>query len=200
MKEALVVPREILFSEKNFDGFLTTAEHDFTEKILENFEYRERSEHLENDASLKQIIPYVWIVNSNSKKIFLYKRSTEGDEGRLHNKYSGGVGGHIEREDSENPIIDAMIRELKEEITMENYPSPEFVGFLNDDSDSVGKVHFGVVAIAETEENVEAAMHMEHGKFYTIEEAEKLLSNPENSLENWSKLSWPFVKNYLHSH
>lgn len=202
-RHILVIKRESLFNNKEFQGFCPINLNDFTETILKNSEYQHRDDKLENNPSLQQIIPYVWIVNPKTKSIFFYKRSTEGEEGRLHNKYSGGVGGHIDRiteEKSENPIIDAMMRELKEELTMQNYPTPKFVGFLNDDSEPVGKVHFGIVALAETEENAQPAQHMSHGQFYTIEEAEILLSNPKNELESWSKLSWPFVKNYLENH
>lgn len=199
-REILVVKKEELFNEVHFQGFCNINMKDFTELILEKFEYQERNNDLENNPAWKQIIPYVWVVNPKTKKVFLYKRSTEGGEGRLHNKYSGGVGGHIDKdteENSENPIVDAMMRELKEEIQLENYPTPKFVGFLNDDIDTVGQVHFGVVALAETEEDVKPLQHMEHGNFYTIDEVEKLLSDKNNELEGWSKFSWPFVKNYL---
>ena len=199
-REILVVKKEELFDGVEFQGFCHLVLKDFMNIILEKFEYQERNQELENNPAFKQIIPYVWIVNPVSKKVFLYKRSTEGEEGRLHNKYSGGVGGHIDKDteaNSENPIIDAMMRELREEVKLENYPIPKFIGFLNDDIDVVGQVHFGVVAIAETEEEAKPLMHMEHGKFYTIDEVEKLISMKENELEGWSKFSWPFVKNYI---
>lgn len=201
-REILVVKREVLFKDKEFEGFLPLKEFDFMKVILENFEYQERNDALENNPSFKQAIPYVWIINPQTKKAFIYKRSTEGDEGRLHNKYSGGVGGHIDKdteENSDNPIIDAMMRELKEEVEMENYPTPRFIGFLNEDNDNIGKVHFGVVALAETSEEAKPLMHMDHGKFYSVQEVEELLSNSQNDLEGWSQLSWPFVKEYLQS-
>lgn len=201
-RDILVVKRGTLFEGKEFQGFCPISERDLTNHILSNFEYVERTDELENNKDIQQIIPYVWLVNQQTKQVFLYMRSKEGDEGRLYNKYSGGVGGHIDKdteETSQDPITDAMMRELKEEVAMTNYPIPKFVGYINDDADSVGSVHFGVVAIAETDDDVKPAMHMANGKFYTIYEVEQLFSDTSNTIENWTQLSWGFVKEYVES-
>ena len=201
-QDILCVKRDVLFKDKKFQGFISSEDHDFSQTILQNLEYIHRDDELESNPRYQQIIPYVWLVNPETKKVFLYKRSKGGGEGRLHNKYSGGVGGHIDRdtdESTDNPVITAMMRELKEEITMENYPTPKFVGFLNDDSEPVGEVHFGVVALAKTNEEIKPAMHMTHGQFYTTKEIEEIFSNKENTIENWTQLSWPFVKSYVES-
>ncbi len=202
VKEALVVKREILFKDKEFQGFIYSKENDFIQIILDNYFYHERGEVLEYDESLQQIIPYVWIINPKTKKVLAYKRSSGKNykEKRLMDKWSCGVGGHIEREDSENPIINAMIRELKEEVKMSDYPTPKIIGYLNDDSNSVGKVHFAVVALAETSENVKKGDNeMTECKFMSISELDNLFSNPNVEVEPWTKLSWPFVKEYLSS-
>lgn len=199
VREILAVKRRDLFKNKEFLGFLPLDKSDFLLSILKNFEYKERSS-LEDDSSHKQIIPYVWLVNRKAKKVFVYKRAVTGSEARLHNKYSGGVGGHIDKDteiNSQDPIFDAMMRELKEELVMNNYPAPKIVGFINDESDAVNSVHFGVVAIAETEEEAKPAEDMASGEFYSIQDIEGIFSNPENNIENWTKLSWPFVKEYL---
>ena len=200
-KEALVVKRDLVFREKKFQGFLSSLEHDYMTIILNNYEYHTSGDELENNAFLKQIIPYVWIVNLNEKKVFAYRRASGKQnygETRLMNKISCGVGGHIDREDSDNPIENAMMRELKEEVKMKNYPKPKIVGYLNDDSDSVGKVHLGIVAIAETSDEVEKGDdEMVEGRFYSASELEDLFKNPEYEVESWTRLSWPFVKDYL---
>jgi len=201
VEETLVVKRNILFKDKYFEGFLHVNEHDFIPTILKNFEYHLKGNELENKSALQQIIPYVWIVNPKEKKVFAYKRASEKQnysETRLMNKWSCGIGGHIDRGDSDDPVQNAMMRELMEEVSMVKYPKPKVVGYLNDDSDSVGKVHFGVVAIAETIEDVKKGDNeMVHGQFYSIKELEDILSNPENDVEKWTKFSWPFVKDYL---
>ncbi len=199
-REILVVPREILFSGKYFDGFCSVDDFDYMNLINENFQYNERNDELENDPSLKQIIPYVWIVNKSRKEVFIYKRAKTGNEGRLHDKYSGGVGGHIDKDTEEtsiNPIKDAMMRELREEVFMNKYPVPKYIGFINDDSADVGKVHFGVAAVAETDEHVKPVEDMASGRFYSLEEVVELFSNPEIDVESWTRISWPAVRNYL---
>ena len=200
-KEALVVKRDILFGGKYFEGFLNVVDYDFISDILDNYQYHPRGEDLENNNSLQQIIPYVWIINPSSKKVFVYKRASgkqNYSEIRLMNKISCGVGGHIDREDSDNPIENAMMRELMEEVKMKEYPKPKIVGYLNDDSDSVGKVHFGIVALAETLEDVKKGDNeMAEGRFYSISEFEEIFNDTEYEVESWTRLSWPFVKDYL---
>ena len=205
-KEALIVKRDILFKEKQFQGFSKKEEYDFIPIILGNFEYYLRGNDLENNINLQQIIPYVWIINLNEKKVFAYKRASgkqNYSEERLMNKISCGVGGHVDKEDlisKEGVIIKAMMRELMEEVKMKKYPKPKIIGFLNDDADSVGRVHFGIVAIAETKEVVSKRdSEMAHGQFYSVDELEKLFADPANEVENWTKMSWPFVKDYLKS-
>lgn len=204
-REILVVRQDELFSEGDFQGFLALNEADFIDKILSKHEYKERNDELENNPEFLQIIPYVWLINPETKKAFLYKRApSKGEykeERHLHN-YSGGVGGHIDKdtdENSENPIIQAMMRELMEEVIMKNYPLPKIVGFVKDNSNIFNKVHFGVVAIAETRGDVKAADGMAYGDFYSAEEVEKIFSNAKNKVENWTKISWPFIKDYLRS-
>lgn len=195
----LVVKREVLFKDGDFEGFMHIDEKDYSSIILENFEYQIRTKELENDSSWQQPIPYVWLVNPKTKKVFLYKRSTTGNEGRLFNKFSGGVGGHIDQETEsvpDDPIFSAMMRELREETIIAEYPIPKIIGYIHFNSD-VEAFHLGVVGIAETIHDVKPAEDMAHGQFYSIEEAEKIFSNPENNIERWTVTSWPFVKEYL---
>ncbi|MBI2632300.1 NUDIX domain-containing protein [Candidatus Pacearchaeota archaeon] len=205
-KEALVVKREILFKDKSFQGYLNASSYDFISIILKNHFYQTRGNELEENKNLQQIIPYVWIINPNKKFVFLYKRTAnrnkkdgEYKETRYLNKFSGGVGGHIDRdteEGSENPIFQAMMRELKEEVIMTNYPEPRIIGYINDDTDSIGKVHFGLIAICETNQDVHAKAEegLLEGKFYTIQEVESIFSDEKNQIENWTRISWPFVR------
>jgi predicted NUDIX family phosphoesterase len=210
-KEALVVDRKILFGDGYFQGFVSCAIKDYVSTILQKHIYHPRGEDLESNASLKQIIPYVWIVNPIEKKVFLYRRAVnqnkaEGEfrETRYMNKYSGGVGGHIDRdteEGSANPIEKAMMREIMEEVEIDEKFDTKIVGYINDDSDKIGPVHFGVVAIAETLGDVKSKEEegLASGTFYSAEEVEGIFANPDNQVENWTKISWPFVKNYLSS-
>lgn len=198
-KEALVVKRDVLFKDNHFSGFLSADKFDFIPIIMNNYFYSGRGDDLENDLSLQQIIPYVWIINPKEKKVFAYKRAEGANyrEKRLQNKWSCGLGGHIESIDSGNPLISGMMRELREEVKMTNYPEPKVVGYLNLDH-GVHAVHFGVVAIAETSEDVQKGDdEMVYGQFYSASELEQIFSNPENEIEEWTKASWPFVKELL---
>jgi len=197
--DILVIKKDELFKDGEFEGFKPISEKDYTEIILKNYEYQKRTEELENNSSWQQPIPYVWIIDPKTKKVFLYKRDITGNEGRLYNKFSGGVGGHIDRETEEfvdNPITSAMMRELKEEVIMTVYPIPEIIGFINLNHD-VHAVHFGIVAVAQTERNVEANEDMIFGEFYSSEEIENIFNDPNNTIEEWTKISWPFVKKYI---
>jgi predicted NUDIX family phosphoesterase len=194
--DILCVKRNVLFNDGDFLGFKRAGDKNYLEIIKNNFEYVNRTEELERDNSFQQILPYVWIVNPVTKKVFVYKRSTTGNEGRLYNKYSGGVGGHIDKEESDDPINDSMMRELREEVVMGNYPVPKIVGYINLNHD-VHDVHFAVVSIAETQEDVKPAEDMEAGEFYFVDEVDRLFANPENEVEGWTQISWPFVRDYL---
>lgn len=199
-KRALVVKRDILFKQHYFQGFAPLAQHDFLILIQKNHSYHLRGNQLENDESLQQIIPYVWIIDPSKKSVFAYKRSAGKDyqEKRLHSKFSCGVGGHIEQETEKNvsdPVMAAMIRELKEEVTMETYPTPTITGYINDDRDAVGRVHFGIVGVVETTLPVtKGDDEMVSGQFYTKEELEKAFADPSNDVEAWTQLTWPFIR------
>jgi len=198
--EILVVKRDVLFKEGDFEGFKPNHTKDYVKIILDNMDYQIRTKELENNRYWQQPIPYVWIVNPRTKKAFLYKRANTGNEGRLHNKFSGGVGGHIDKkelvEGKEDPLTQAMMRELEEETIIEEYPKPKVIGYINYNSD-VEDVHFGVVAIGETIHDVKPAEDMDHGKFYSIIEVEEIFNDPANDIEKWTLASWPFIKDYL---
>jgi predicted NUDIX family phosphoesterase len=105
----------------------------------------------ERDPSYKQVIPYVLFTNNGS--IFSYRRGKRGSEERLRELYSVGIGGHIEVRDQnlftkDNDKVayqDAMLREVREEVTVEGPVAESCVGLINDDLTDVGRVHFGVV-------------------------------------------------------
>ncbi|MEK6927861.1 MAG: NUDIX domain-containing protein [Nanoarchaeota archaeon] len=202
VKEVLVVKRKTLFKEKAFQGFIEMNDN-FLDLIMDNCEYQLRNEDLEINPDFKQIIPYVVIVNPQTKQIFGYKRFKKMagiHEMRLHDKFSFGVGGHIDREEEvEDVIFDALMRELREEVKMEEYPVPNLIGFVNDDSTEVGEVHLGIIAIAETLGSVGKMEgdEVRDEKFYSIEEIDALLENKEIEADSWTRIAWQAVKEYL---
>ncbi len=118
-------------------------------KMLENHAFMSRDE-AEYNFDHKQIIPYV--VVHHKDKYLLLQRTSNQSEKRLHNKYSLGIGGHINPVVSlnyENIIIDSMYRELNEEVQVNEHGTLKFEGIINDDSNSVSKVHLGLLYILE---------------------------------------------------
>ncbi len=206
VREILVVKRSALFPDGAFHGFVSKDEKDYMAQILGAYEYQER-DSVEGKPEWQQPIPYIWLIHKADKKVFVYRRA-EGDgykEERLKSKWSCGIGGHIDKITDEldsgadgNPIIAAMLREMEEEVSMEVYPRPEIIGFLNDDRDSIGQDHFGIIAVAEVEGEVKPGdEEMAEGRWMSISEAEEHFDRDDVEIEGWTELSWPLVKKYL---
>jgi len=148
---------------------------------------------MEEDESYKQIIPYV-VVKDEMGRILTYRRSSKGGEGRLHDKFSIGVGGHLDLEAEHLGGIETyflgMVRELKEEIGIDVNPEDFQIAFtIYDPSNEVGRVHFGIVStIVVNSENFTHDGEIDilvDREFLTEEE---ILLEKYESLENWSKL------------
>jgi predicted NUDIX family phosphoesterase len=148
-EQILVVPRARLFSGPAVHGFTTADAAAYRDRARTFGEFRRRAD-LEGDPSMKQIIPYMIV--RHGAKLFLFQRTTAGGEPRLHGKFSIGVGGHINRSDVEGAadLVDAGLRrELEEELRITGTWRARLVGVLNDDTNSVGRVHFGLVHVVE---------------------------------------------------
>jgi len=204
-KSIMVIKKEILFNDNYFEGFRTVKGVDYQLRILENYEWMERV-IAENNPSYKQPIVYMIIINPSLKQIFVYQRSFQEavySEKRLQGKLSLGLGGHIERVDFEtgckNPILASGLRELKEEVEIKGSTNPRMLGYINNDSDNVGKVHFGILYILETNARIVKPKdpEIESGGLRTIKELEKIYSSSGFTVEEWSRISFEPVKNYL---
>jgi len=185
-EKVLVVPREALFEgEEAGRGFGRRNVEAFLERIRRHCVFRLRDD-VEEDPSLKQIIPYVVVTHEN--RLFLLKRWRAQSEARLHNLYSIGVGGHINPVDegAGDPVEEGLKRELAEEVEIRGPVALRPVGTLNDDSNPVGSVHFGLVwaALSATGEVEVAEKDMMEGRFVSIEEALGL----RDGMETWSQL------------
>jgi len=155
MEFVYVVPREALFPDSYPHGFVRqsgAALRSFERAVAQGF-FVER-ERAERSPEWKQIIPYSVVISSGS--VLLLERLRAGGEARLHDKLSIGVGGHINPEDlaaSTEAGLDRGFglleagtrRELSEELALEGQVAIERVGLINDDSNSVGAVHVGLV-------------------------------------------------------
>jgi len=154
--------------------------------IGEEGTYRPRGE-VEDDRDWKQVIPYVVLRDRGS--IFLMRRTRAGSDARLHERYSLGIGGHVNPEDG--GLAGGLRREWHEELMADWLPDFRPVGLLNDDSDPVGAVHLGVVY------SVEAA-----GRPARVRETDKLeaefvaplqVLRVYERLETWSSLVYDYL-------
>ncbi|MBN2862509.1 MAG: hypothetical protein JXN62_05065, partial [Bacteroidales bacterium] len=113
--------------------------------------FRKRK-YLEEDPSFKQIIPYAII--SYQESFLLFRRTSGQTEKRLHNKITLGMGGHMNPRDimesGEQYIIDELKREFFEELRLlkeSSIENIEFIGFINDETIPVSRVHIGLLYI-----------------------------------------------------
>ena len=201
-EKILVVPRKILFGEKNeryFQGFQARKNLDFenivkkhSKFILRKITSPKQSIPAEQDETMKQIIPYM--VFKHKDKYFIYKRLPQSEEERLREKYSMGIGGHINPVDnnSNNILEEGMKREFEEEVDYNHDYKTKIIGFINDDSDSVGRVHFGVVVLVEGNNDKIEVKEKDKlsGKMMTLFEAKKF----RDKMEGWSQIVFDWLK------
>jgi predicted NUDIX family phosphoesterase len=121
---------------------------DALDKLLANALYVERAS-AETDPRYRQLIPYV--VLTWRDLIFSYRRSASGTEERLRQLISVGLGGHIEKHDLADTVIDrktydhALAREISEEVALGPRQSEAALGFVLSDATPVDRVHIGLV-------------------------------------------------------
>jgi predicted NUDIX family phosphoesterase len=142
----------------------------------------------ERDPSYKQLIPYV--ILRCDERIFHYVRGRESGEARLRAKGSIGIGGHIEPRDLNlfTPLrqlyLEAAAREVAEEVLVEAAHRERIIGLLNDDSTSVGRVHFGIVHLWDLDRPAvrRRERQITRAQFLPVE----TLSERRDELETWS--------------
>ncbi len=202
-ERVLVFERKLLDSLGAFQGI----SRDVDRYLLPILDKKNNHFHLrfqaEQDESLKQIISYVLFVCQD--KVFSYVRGKQSGETRLVGNRSIGIGGHI------NPIdetlfggglissdmqtyLEAVRREIDEEVTVQGEYSPEIAGLINDDSNSVGRVHFAVVHVCRLSDEtlVKKEQQITKSGFFSIAE---LAGSKREELESWSSLALDLLLN-----
>jgi predicted NUDIX family phosphoesterase len=137
-----------MFPDGAWHGFVSTDLDRHQKVIRDRHLFKPRAE-VEDDASYQQIIPY--LVFRHDGHYFLTHRLRASSEKRLRKQYSLGVGGHINPSDliGGDPIMDGLKREFREEVVYDGRFEARMIGFLNEDSSPVSKVHLGVVFVLE---------------------------------------------------
>jgi predicted NUDIX family phosphoesterase len=143
-----------------FQGFVPATQERRALLDLDGLRWMRRGS-AESDPTFKQLISYVIVEDVNGGDIWTYTRTKQSGEGRLKLKSSIGIGGHINVDDmggigSDGKLLieaqgigeafqKAVQREFLEEVNCTSQFTMWFRGFINDDSNDVGKVHLGLV-------------------------------------------------------
>ena len=193
-ERVMVFPRSVLEKIGVFQGLNFDWEKYFNPIMSQDvIRFKHRNE-VEEDPSFKQIIPYVIIESGGN--ILHYTRGKKSGEKRLVSKASIGIGGHVSDVDdsmfhNKNSLMSdiygaAVEREVFEEINIESTCQKEIVAVLNDDSDPVGQVHFGVIHLWRLKEPVVTKREQQITQLEFMKPDELL--NHSDSLENWSSI------------
>lgn len=187
LEKILVLPKEGLIKPYLKHGGFEFSLNNLKE-ILKDAVYGTRY-LMEENENFKQIIPYIAFISNN--KVLVYKRSIKGGENRLHNKYSLGVGGHVDLESKEKSALEAVLntakREVEEEIGIKitnDLLNIELA--INYDTDNVGRVHFGLGFIIHQDISLDLGEKdiLIERKFMNKKEIENIYKN----LESWSQI------------
>ena len=186
VEAVLVVPREALMGVRGWRGVLSEGTEPYLAIIEREGRFAPRTA-MESDPRFKQVIPY--LVLRDRGRYFLMRRTRAGADARLHERFSIGVGGHLNPGDVD--LAGGLAREWTEELDAGFVPEFRLLGLLNDDATDVGRVHVGVVFLAEAD-----------GRPVVVRETEKLegrfvppieLLAVYDRMETWSQLAFDFV-------
>ncbi|MFL5770784.1 MAG: hypothetical protein ACJ765_11970 [Chloroflexota bacterium] len=186
-EQVLVVPRHSVIEGEGWTGVRTEGVDAFLASVDREARFAPRAT-MEEDPSFKQVIPY--LVLRDGERYFLMRRTRAGADARLHDRWSIGVGGHLNPGDGD--LLGGLRREWDEELAADFVPEFRIVGLLNDDTTSVGRVHLGAVYVADAA-----------GRPVEIRETEKLsgefasretVAAVTDAMETWSALVFAFLE------
>ena len=181
VERVLVVPRSAVPDAAAWHGLRTDGLHDFLDEATRVGRFEPRPA-MEADPDFKQLIPY--LVLRDGPSYFLMRRTRAGGDARLHDRWSIGVGGHLNPGDID--LFGGLRREWREELVADFEPDFRPLALLNDDTTEVGAVHLGVVFVADAA-----------GRAVAVRETDKLkgsfvppsaVAAVADDLETWSRI------------
>jgi len=143
-ERVLVVPRSRIMDPRGWRGIRRAGARGRLNVIAAEGRFEPRAV-MERDPRFKQVIPY--LVLRDGERFFLMRRTRAGGDARLHDRFSIGVGGHLNPGDRD--VAGGLAREWSEELAADFVPEFHLLGLLNDDTTEVGSVHLGVVFVAD---------------------------------------------------
>ncbi len=144
-EQVLVIPRASIMADPGWLGVRADALEGFEELVAREGRFAPRAA-MEVDRAWKQVIPY--LVLRDGERYFLMRRTKAGADARLHDRFSIGVGGHLNPGDVD--LAGGLRREWREELRADFDPQFQLIGLLNDDTTEVGSVHLGAVYVADS--------------------------------------------------
>lgn len=192
-EQVLVVARANL--KIDWQGLRTSNLEKYLEIIKTQCQFKARG-LMEQDENYKQIIPY--LIFRFEDQLFLMQRADQASEIRLKNKFTLGIGGHVRESDlknfSNNSSLNSNItdeifawatREFHEEIKYTGNLNITTLGLLNDDSNSVGRVHLGLVLLLQGDSpEIKIKSELQSGFLCQIAACGEFLER----MESWSRI------------
>lgn len=200
----MVIETKELFSTIDyFEGFQPSSDENQLLKFEKKAIWYDK-EKAESNPDYKQLIGYTIFANSYNNRIFFYRRAKNSSyrESRLQDKWSCGIGGHIEKKDinGHSVILSSIEREISEElhITPGTSTIPSLIGLINDDSDEVGKVHLGLIFLAycNLRQIKPKDPEIAYGELIPLSEINKKAMQGCN-IENWTRIILSHVEKYI---
>src|SRR3989338_9082106 len=200
-EKVMVVSRSDMFSLGGWHGLKTEDVNKYINIISKKHRFIPRSE-AENNPSWQQIIPY--LIFENSGKYFVMQRRGDHSDKRLANKFSIGIGGHINLKDVKGSkdnkrvkgvnIMDWASREFEEEVDYAGKYKAEFLGLINDDTNDVGLVHVGlIIRILGDSNNISIRDEHKLGKLESLSN----VGLHYRHMETWSQIVYDFLKGQM---
>ncbi len=202
-KRALFDEEIVVFHARNLKNYvkrvgLTRNGADTRQLLSECFPMQRRA--AEENTSVIQLVS-VYIVSWRGKYL-TFKRTKRLPESRLHGFYSLGFGGHLNPDDipslfnfaDPDQALMFILRELKEELILEEKPHIRFRGLLYDPSREVSKQHLGLVydvKMATNDYQIGERGFLMDAKFESINQ----ILDRADEFENWSVL----IANAIHN-
>ena len=186
----LVVKRSAFFAQTPaWQGIKKVDFDQYLDLIKQQQEFQPRSQ-MEIDPTYKQIIPY--LIFQHDDRYFLMQRQAKATETRLQNKFSLGIGGHIQQEDlSGGTIFDWARREFYEEVTYNGTFTVEPLGIINDDSTPVGQVHVGFVFLLKGDsDQIQVQSELKSGVLLSLDENKAFYDR----METWTQMVFDFLQ------
>lgn len=173
----------------------------------------------EKDPTTLQLIPYVTLVDMETRSVFMYQRGSASGEDKLKAKWSIGIGGHVDEAPAPDENIVQLLareacREILEEVGVDIDPEDSniydalYIGRQNNllyvpSSDNpVDHVHLGIHFVEEVSKNELGDSEKDiitNGEWVSIGKLVEYATGVDNSrnLEYWSMFAATKVAKYL---